>query len=39
MGETITQQCRIEFDTTGVERETSISFFIEQALDDPSATV
>lgn len=39
MGETITQSCRIEFESTGVERDTSMSYFIEKALADPDATV
>lgn len=32
------RSCRIEFDN-GVERETSIRYFVEMALDDPGATV
>lgn len=38
MGEDLTRNCRIVFDN-GVERTTSIRFFIEKALNDPEAEV
>ena len=38
MGETAIQSARIVFEN-GVERDTSISFFIEKALEDPEAEV